>query len=63
MVGKKEKNYSGFDEVVGRERNISIGDIDKLKVNDLVDIIKKYDAFVIKIRKESESQAEFAEKF
>lgn len=52
-VGKKEKNYSAFQEVIGPERNIDIGDIDKLKQGDLADIIRRYDNYVIKLRKES----------
>jgi len=43
VVGKKEKSYSAFDEIIGKDRNIELGDIDKLKVGDLVDIVKKYD--------------------
>ena len=53
VVGKKEKNFSAFDEIIGKDRNIELGDIDKLKVGDLVDIVKKYDQFVIKMRKDT----------
>ena len=53
VVGKKEKNFSAFDEIIGKDRNIELGDIDKLKVGDLVDIVKKYDQFVIKMRRDT----------
>lgn len=52
-VTKKDKNFSAFDEVIGRERGLEIGDIDKLKVADLADIIRKFDCYAVKLKKET----------
>lgn len=41
-ASKKEKSLSGFEEVSG-QRGIDISDVDKLKANDLAEIIRKYD--------------------
>lgn len=57
-VGKKEKNFSAFEEIIGRDKNIEISDIDKLKVSELVDIVRKFDNYVIKLRKETQPLAE-----
>lgn len=51
---KSDKNLSAFEEIIGKDKNIEIGDLNKLKVNDLVDIIKKYDAYIIKMKKETQ---------
>jgi hypothetical protein len=52
-VAKKEKNYSPFDDIVGREKNIEFAEIDKLKLSELIEIVRRYDAFAIKMRKDS----------
>ncbi|EAR94481.1 hypothetical protein TTHERM_00049010 (macronuclear) [Tetrahymena thermophila SB210] len=60
---KQEKESSAFSEIIGKDRNIEFSDLNKLKVGDLVDIIKKYDQYVVKMKKDTQPILEQHEEY